>query len=131
MGTRASTRGDVYSFGVILLEIMTGVRPTDVQFDEGSSLHEWVRSHYPHNLYPIVRHVLTRCSAPLVMPECTRSTWCEVIVELIKLGLVCTEYSPSTRPSMTDVVDEMGRLVRKMRSSSVLCRDKLSNEPQH
>lgn len=109
MGKRASTQGDVYSFGVLLLEIVMGVRPTEVLFNECSSLHEWVKSHYPHNLDPIVQQALSRCSSPS-MPKYFRKACCEVIVELIELGLMCTQYSPSTRPSMMDVAHEMSRL---------------------
>ncbi|XP_030456262.2 putative leucine-rich repeat receptor-like serine/threonine-protein kinase At2g24130 [Syzygium oleosum] len=109
MGKRASTQGDVYSFGVLLLEIVMGVRPTEVLFNECSSLHEWVKSHYPHNLDPIVQQALSRCSSPS-MPEYFRKACCEVIVELIELGLMCTQYSPSTRPSMMDMAHEMSRL---------------------
>ncbi|KAE8735447.1 putative leucine-rich repeat receptor-like serine/threonine-protein kinase [Hibiscus syriacus] len=60
MGKRASTQGDVYSFGVLLLEIVSGRRPIDNE--AGSSLHEWVKSHYPHKLEPIVKQALVRCS---------------------------------------------------------------------
>ncbi|XP_022731664.1 putative leucine-rich repeat receptor-like serine/threonine-protein kinase At2g24130 [Durio zibethinus] len=105
MGKRASTQGDVYSFGVLLLEIVSGRRPTD---HEGSSLHEWVKSHYPHELEPIVKQALIRCS-PAAMPNYDK-IWRDVILELIELGLMCTQYNPSTRPTMLDVALEMGGL---------------------
>ncbi|MBA0630622.1 hypothetical protein Godav_002699, partial [Gossypium davidsonii] len=107
MGKRASTQGDVYSFGVLLLEIVSGRRPTDD--DEGSSLHEWVKSHYPHKLEPIVKQALLRCS-PGSMPTNYDKIWRDVILELVELGLMCTQYNPSTRPTMLDVAIEMGRL---------------------
>lgn len=117
MGKRASTQGDVYSFGVLLLEIVTGVRPTDVLFDGCSSLHEWVKSHYPHNLDPIVQPALSRCSTSS-MSEYLRKACCEVIVELIELGLMCTQYAPSTRPSMMDMAHEMSTLKQYLSDSS-------------
>ncbi|EEF33999.1 Receptor protein kinase CLAVATA1 precursor, putative [Ricinus communis] len=109
MGKRASTQGDVYSFGVLLLEIIAGKRPTDLLFHEGSSLHEWVKSHYPHKLENIVKQAILRC-APSAMPSYCNKIWGDVILELIELGLMCTQNNPSTRPSMLDVAQEMGRL---------------------
>ncbi|XWS70869.1 hypothetical protein CRYUN_Cryun03dG0086000 [Craigia yunnanensis] len=106
MGKRASTQGDEYSFGVLLLEIVSGRRPTD---HEGSSLNEWVKSHYPHKLEPIVKKALIRCS-PAAMPTNFDKIWRDVILELIELGFMCTQYNPSTRPTMLDVALEMGRL---------------------
>ncbi|EOY31495.1 Leucine-rich receptor-like protein kinase family protein [Theobroma cacao] len=106
MGKRASTQGDVYSYGVLLLEIVSGMRPTD---HEGTSLHEWVKSHYPHKLEAIVEQALIRCS-PAEMPTKYDEMWRDVILELIELGLMCTQYNPLTRPSMLDVALEMGRL---------------------
>ncbi|KAF9662722.1 hypothetical protein SADUNF_Sadunf18G0083800 [Salix dunnii] len=115
MGKRASTQGDVYSFGVLLLEIITGRRPTDVLFHEGSSLHEWVKSHYPHKLKPIVDQAVLRC-APSVMQGSYNKICSDVILELIELGLVCTQNNPSTRPSMLDVASEMGSLKQYLSS---------------
>nr|POF00541.1 putative leucine-rich repeat receptor-like serine/threonine-protein kinase [Quercus suber] len=109
LGRSASPKGDVYSFGVLLLEIVTGRRPTEVLIDEGSSLHEWVKSHFPHKLDPIVEHAFDRCT-PSVMPKEYTKIWRDVILEMIELGLMCTQFTHSTRPTMLDVANEMGRL---------------------
>ncbi|KAJ6731696.1 LEUCINE-RICH RECEPTOR-LIKE PROTEIN KINASE FAMILY PROTEIN [Salix purpurea] len=75
----------------------------------GSSLHEWVKSHYPHKLKPIVDQAVLRC-APSVMQGSYNKICSDVVLELIELGLVCTQNNPSTRPSMLDVASEMGSL---------------------
>ncbi|GFY80975.1 leucine-rich receptor-like protein kinase family protein [Actinidia rufa] len=101
--------GDVYSFGVLLLEIVTRKRPTNVLFHEGSSLHEWVKSHYPHKLEPVVEAALERCS-PRATQVYDKRVWCDVVLELIDLGLICTQFNPSTSPTMSDIAQEMARL---------------------
>ena len=38
LGSKPSTSGDVYSFGILLLEMLVGKKPTDEMFKEGLSL---------------------------------------------------------------------------------------------
>ncbi|KAL6221532.1 hypothetical protein ACLB2K_004928 [Fragaria x ananassa] len=109
MGKCASTEGDVFSFGVLLLEIVTGRRPTDVDFHKGSSLQEWIKSQYPQRLEPIVQQAVERC-APRSMPNHYNKIWGDVILELIEIGLMCTQHNPSLRPNMQDVAHEMSRV---------------------
>uniref|UniRef100_A0A0A9AAB5 Protein kinase domain-containing protein n=1 Tax=Arundo donax TaxID=35708 RepID=A0A0A9AAB5_ARUDO len=54
MSEDISTKGDVYSFGVLLLEMITGHHPTDQEFHDGTSLHEFVDGAFPNNVDEVV-----------------------------------------------------------------------------
>ncbi|PON70435.1 GPCR kinase [Parasponia andersonii] len=120
MGKSASTQGDVYSFGVLLLEIVTGRRPTDGFSVEGSSLHDWVKTHYPSRLQPIIKQAVEKYSPAALMPKHYTKIWANAVLELIELGLLCTQYNPSTRPSMQDVAHEMNRLKEYLSNPSAV-----------
>lgn len=110
----------MFSFGVLLLEMVTGRRPTDVLIHEGSSLHEYVKRHYPNKLEAIVEQALDRCCAPSAMPKAYYNVWIDVILEMIELGLMCTQFTPSARPSMQDAAHEIGRLKEYLSNPSSL-----------
>ncbi|KAL8265377.1 hypothetical protein R6Q59_023507 [Mikania micrantha] len=108
MGRRATSQGDVYSFGVLLLETVTRKRPTDMFCHENTSLHEWVKSHYPNKLETIIRQTLVKY--PPLTPNTTSfnvNLLHDIVLEIIELGLICTQQNPSTRPTMLDVAHEI------------------------
>ena len=47
MGGEASTEGDVYSYGVLVLEMFTGRMPIDDMFKDGLNLHNFVKMALP------------------------------------------------------------------------------------
>ncbi|KAK1358136.1 putative leucine-rich repeat receptor-like serine/threonine-protein kinase [Heracleum sosnowskyi] len=109
-GSGTSIKGDVYSFGVLVLEVVTRKRPTDDMFTGGLSLHKWVKSHYQGRMEKIINSNMVRAIRNQ-SPEVKRM-WEVAIGELIELGILCTQYSPSTRPTMLDVADDLDRLKR-------------------
>ncbi|KAK8358453.1 hypothetical protein V6Z11_A04G021800 [Gossypium hirsutum] len=58
MGSELSTKGDVYSYGILLLEMFTGKRPTDERFKESLSLHNFVKPTLPEQITEIIDPIL-------------------------------------------------------------------------
>lgn len=90
--------------------MMTRKRPTDDMFVGGLSLHRWVKNHYHGRVEKVVDSSLMRDSRNQ-SPE-VKKMWEVAIGELIELGILCTQESPSTRPTMLDAADDLDRLKR-------------------
>lgn len=54
MGGKASTDGDAYSYGILLLEMFTGKRPTDDMFKDGLNLKIFAGTVYENRVMEIV-----------------------------------------------------------------------------
>ncbi|XXG71835.1 hypothetical protein AAC387_Pa07g1068 [Persea americana] len=54
MGGEASTFGDIYSYGILLLEMFTGKKPTDEIFNGSLSLHQFAKMALPERVRQIV-----------------------------------------------------------------------------
>uniref|UniRef100_A0A0D9XTB5 Receptor kinase-like protein Xa21 n=1 Tax=Leersia perrieri TaxID=77586 RepID=A0A0D9XTB5_9ORYZ len=57
-GNMVSTHGDVYSYGILVLETVTGKRPTDNKFTQGLSLREYVELGLHGNVMDVVDNQL-------------------------------------------------------------------------
>ena len=98
-GSEVSTDGDVYSYGVLLLEILTGRRPTDSFTDGVTSLVSYVKMAYPDNLLEILDVRATYNGHKHIIDI--------FLYPMFKLGLACCEDSPRNRMKMNDVVKEL------------------------
>ena len=50
MGFQVSMEGDLYGFGILILELLTGRKPIDEICKDNQNLHNHVKMAYPNNL---------------------------------------------------------------------------------
>ncbi|KAG2629103.1 hypothetical protein PVAP13_3KG411707 [Panicum virgatum] len=112
MGSRISTEGDIYSYGIVLLEMLTGKRPTDELFDDGFTLHKYVEDALPQ-IGDILdtdlsREIVGDHSSPTESQEQDNETEVQkCILQLLNLGLLCSQEAPKDRPNIQDVYSEV------------------------
>lgn len=89
---RVNEKCDVYGFGMLILEIVTGRRPVEYGEDNVLILNDHVR-------VLLEQGNVLDCVDPSMgaYPD-------EEVLPVLKLALVCTSQIPSSRPSMAEVV---------------------------
>ena len=58
VGNKVSIYGDVYSYGILLLEMLTGKRPTNSIYQDSLNLHDFVKAALPEHTIDIIDHFL-------------------------------------------------------------------------
>ncbi|XP_061346128.1 probable LRR receptor-like serine/threonine-protein kinase At3g47570 [Gastrolobium bilobum] len=114
MGSEVSIEGDVYNFGILILEMLTGRRPTDEMLKDGHTIHNYVKISISNNFVEIVD--------PTILPtELDRTTEREnlglmhpsvekCLLSLFRIALACSMESPKERMNMIDVTKELNMI---------------------
>lgn len=111
---QVSSCGDVFSFGVTLLEMFTGKAPTDAMFKDGLTVQGFVEIAFPEKLMDIVDPVLLSTDERFARKPRHRSVGGKeienAIASVTKLALSCTKLTPSERKPMGDAAAEMRKI---------------------
>ncbi|KAH7852038.1 hypothetical protein Vadar_019747 [Vaccinium darrowii] len=116
LGRQLTYKADVYCFGIILLEVITGKNPGEIsRANEGmfDDLSDWVRS--------VVNS--DRLTDVLDVEILSARKEHDVMFILVEMALECTDMMPEKRPNMSEVlrrIEEMEQ-VNKQNGDNITC----------
>ena len=120
---KITEKSDVYSYGVVVLEVLTGKQPIDPTIPDGLHVVDWVRRR-------------SRDRAAVLDPALRGRSAAEVeeMLQVMGVALLCVSPTPDDRPTMKDVA-AMLREIRLERADvanvDVLLKGGSSPPPHH
>ncbi|XP_074279740.1 uncharacterized protein LOC141605010 [Silene latifolia] len=112
LGSEPSTSGDVYSYGILLLELITGKSPTASMFNDGYNLHEHAEAALPDQVLQIVDPSLEEDNLTeeaedprVVQDELQRRVEC--VTAVISVGVSCSNHLPQERMKIVDTISRL------------------------
>ncbi|XP_075105323.1 uncharacterized protein LOC107786872 isoform X2 [Nicotiana tabacum] len=99
-----STSCDVYSFGILMMETFTRMRPSDGIFTGDLSMQRWVSDSFPSEIHKVVDSNLVQSR-----DEQTNSKM-QCLLSIMELALRCTVVAPDARISMEDALSTLKKI---------------------
>ncbi|KAA8539593.1 hypothetical protein F0562_026285 [Nyssa sinensis] len=129
LGNEVSAKGDIYSYGILLLEMMTRKKPTDPMFeddldhqsfarvalpgiillevltgkrpilDDDFNLHSFAREAFPDRVMEIVD--------PILLKDIEEDSTKECLISMVRIGVACSIKSPQDRMEIKEVIREL------------------------
>lgn len=98
---KVTEKCDIYSFGVVLLELVTGKSPVQ-PLEQGGDLVSWVRK-WMHKM----ETSSSTCEIFDQRIDLSAKRTVEEMSLVLKIALFCTSTSPLNRPTMREVIAMM------------------------
>jgi serine/threonine protein kinase len=130
MGGQVSVLGDIYSYGVLLLEMFTGKRPTDDIFKDGLSIQKFTAMALPERVMDIADSSMPLEEDEEAAHDETNNDGIEesaiieevdhhfnaesgvedYLVSVLQIGLLCSSTSSRERMPTNDVVSKLSAI---------------------
>ncbi|KAJ0760266.1 putative protein kinase RLK-Pelle-LRR-XII-1 family [Helianthus annuus] len=115
LGSEMTSNGDIYSFGILVLEAMTGKHPTDDIFNEDLSLHKFASMALLDNVIDIIDvNILNLYQEDRIVLQNNEENAKKIeecLTLTIKIGVACSVDSPTQRMDVKKVVRELQRIL--------------------
>ena len=89
---KITEKSDVYSYGIVVLEVLTGKQPIDPTIPEGLHIVDWVRQRRGSGVEVLDPSLRARPESEI-----------EEMLQTLGVALLCVNPSPDDRPTMKDV----------------------------
>ncbi|XP_039172153.1 probable LRR receptor-like serine/threonine-protein kinase At3g47570 [Eucalyptus grandis] len=120
MGCKVSREGDVYSYGILLLEMFTRLSPTDDTFRDNWTLHSFVAKALPERVLEITDSALLQERESLLGPcNPQHDIFQECLVMIYNIGVDCSNEVPGRRMSISGVTNQLHRIREKLFASGL------------
>ncbi|KAL8505947.1 hypothetical protein ACS0TY_016976 [Phlomoides rotata] len=107
---KVSTNGDVYSYGILLLEMFTQKKPTDDMFSEEMGLKDWVKQALRDN-------AIIEIVAPGLV---SREDEVVCVSSILDIAMQCVALSPYKRIDMMEVVAHLHKVNAKVTAATTV-----------
>ncbi|XVF01312.1 hypothetical protein REPUB_Repub04eG0077100 [Reevesia pubescens] len=114
LGSDVTTNGDVYSYGIRLLEMFTGKRPTDELFKENLNLHNFVKTALPNRVGEITDPILLQESFTFNDRSQNDNRLLWSLNYIYEIGVACSVEFQTERMNMVNVVAELCYIKNKL-----------------
>ncbi|KAK3436976.1 hypothetical protein EUGRSUZ_C01543, partial [Eucalyptus grandis] len=105
MGDMVSTQGDMYSYGILLLEMLTGRRPTEETFKDHLNLHNFVKVALPDQMMEIVDLAIFNGESE---NDIERMRGC--VASILRIGVACSMELPQDRMDVAEALKELHKV---------------------
>ncbi|XP_048140725.1 receptor kinase-like protein Xa21 [Rhodamnia argentea] len=121
MGCKVSREGDVYDYGIFLLEMFTGLSPTNDTFGDNLTLHSFVAEALHERVLKITDRILLQerenhssPNDPQHWLSASDGIFQECLVTLYNIGVICSDEVPGRRMSISGAANQLQKIGEKL-----------------